>query len=253
MNTSIKFLIVGIALLAVLLGVTISAALIETHGKTVAAPTTSQHLENPAEEHTIIVSGFGVASSASDMAYITLAVETVAETASEAQTLNAEKMSSVISALREKGIAEGDMETTGYYLNPNYNFESKPPRIVGYTCRNELRVTVEISRTGLIIDTAVEAGANQIAYIEFTLSPRLKEELAEKALESAARDAETKAQKIAETLNLKLKGPIRIEFQSSTPPRPYEVYTLKAEEAGTPITPGEIQVTATITIVFAYE
>jgi uncharacterized protein YggE len=253
LKASIKLLMVGIVLLAALLGATVAAVHLGGRGGTEAVPMVSQPLEEHAQERTIRVTGFGVASSTSDTAYITLAVETIAETAHEAQTLNADKMSRVISALKDKGIAEDDMETTGYYLNPNYDYESKPPRIVGYTCRNELRVTVEIKRAGMIIDTAVEAGANQIAYIEFTLSPRLREELAGKALESAARDAEAKAQKIAETLNLKLKGPTQIEFQSSTPTRPYEVYTFKTGEAGTPITPGEIQVTATITVTFMFE
>ncbi|MEM3607385.1 MAG: SIMPL domain-containing protein [Candidatus Bathyarchaeia archaeon] len=253
MKTSIKLLTVGILLLAALLGVTVAAVYLERQDRVGTPSTIPQPSGNPLQEHVIRVSGFGVASATSDMAYVTLAVETIAETASEAQALNADRMGRVISALKAMGIAEDDMETTGYYLNPNVDYESKPPRIVGYTCRNELRVAVEVSRAGAIIDAAVGAGANQVVYIEFTLSPHLREELAEKALESAARDAEVKARKIAETLNLKLKGPIQVELQSSMPTRPYEVYTLKAWEAETPITPGEVQVTATVTVAFAYE
>ncbi|MGC8961840.1 MAG: SIMPL domain-containing protein, partial [Candidatus Bathyarchaeia archaeon] len=106
METSIKLLTLGILLLAALLGVTVAAIYLEGRDRAGMPSTTPQPTGSPPQEHVIRVSGLGVASATSDMAYVTLAVETIAETASEAQALNADKMGKVTSALKGRGVAE---------------------------------------------------------------------------------------------------------------------------------------------------
>lgn len=266
MNTSIKLLlVVAVVLLAALLGAAVAMICLEGGSSPLivhrerqvqigSSSITPQLLENSLQRNIIRVSGFGSASSTPDMAYVMLAVETIAETAHKAQTMNAAKMGSVLSALKAKGITEDEIETIGYSINPNYDYESKPPRIVGYTCRNEVKVTIaNIELVGSIIDAAVEAGANRVTHIEFTLSAHLREQLAKKALESAVRDAETKARTIAEALNLEIKGSIQVEIKTGMPIQPYVYRAETMVDAETPITPGEVQITATVTIIFAYK
>ena len=264
MNASIKFLVVAVILLAALLGAAVAMIYLEGgsplivrregQGQIWSPSITPQLLENSLQRNIIRVSGFGSSSSTPDMAYAMLAVETIAETAHKAQTMNAAKMNSVLSALKAKGITEDEIETIRYSINPNYDYESKPPRILSYTCRNEVKVTItKIELVGSIIDAAVEAGANRVTHIEFTLSAHLREQLAKKALESAVRDAETKARTIAEALNLEIKGPIQVDIQTGMPIQPYVYRAETMVGIETPITPGEVQITAAVTIIFAYK
>jgi uncharacterized protein YggE len=203
-------------------------------------------------ERLIKVSGEGRASSRPDVAYVYLAVETIAKTAKGAQEENADKMVRVISALKAAGLSESDIETVRYSIAPNYDYQSKPPAIVGYTCRNEIRIAVkEVERSGSMIDLAVSSGANQVISIEFALSPELGKRLGERALEMAVRDAKSRAEAIAGALGVRLKGPVSVDQTAMSIPTPK--YAIRTTEVITPIIPGELQVVATAIATFAFE
>ncbi|RLF98048.1 MAG: hypothetical protein DRN49_06525, partial [Thaumarchaeota archaeon] len=185
MNSSGKFGAAVIALLAaaiVLLAINLTIT-IPTYSAATSVQTA--YLQGlpfkvyPEEGKALTVTGIGTASAKPDRVIISLSVVTRGSTANEAQSLNAEKMGKVISALKEAGVSEDQMKTTSYTLNPIYEYpERKSPIIVGYECRNSLRVTLEeIDRAGEIVDLAVSAGANQVSSISFTLSDEAREKL----------------------------------------------------------------------------
>lgn len=237
----------GFLLLSILVGAVIGASL----AKPSVGPLASTIESTSLARRSIRVSAEGRASSKPDIAYIHLAVETVSKTAEGAQRDNADKMSRVISALKGAGLSESDIETVRYSLAPNYDYQSKPPSIVGYTCRNEIRIRVsEILRSGSIADLAVGSGANQVISIEFALSPELRGKLSERALEAAVEEGKAKAGIMAKALGVRLKGPISIEQTSVQVPSPRYATGL---ESVTPIIPGELQVTAAVTATFAFE
>ncbi|MEM4246669.1 MAG: SIMPL domain-containing protein, partial [Candidatus Bathyarchaeia archaeon] len=119
------------------------------------------------KQKVIYVTGTGKASARPDIAVIYLAVKTQAEAASKAQSDNAATMSSVLEALKGSGVAESDLETTSYTLEPIMTYpENGTPRIVGYLCRNSIAVTVrDVGKAGAVIDAAVGAGANEVGSI----------------------------------------------------------------------------------------
>ncbi|MEM3574338.1 MAG: SIMPL domain-containing protein [Candidatus Bathyarchaeia archaeon] len=242
-----KTQLAGFLLLSILAGFVIGASLAKPSVRQLASTVDSTGLA----ERLIRVSGEGRASSKPNLAYAYLAVETISKTAEGAQADNADRMVRVISALRSAGLSESDIETVRYSLVPNYDYQSKPPAIVGYTCRNEIRITVnEVERCGSIVDLAVSSGANQVVSIEFALSPELGRKLGEKALEMAVEDARARAEVIAKALGVRLKGPIGVEQAAIQVPAPR--YAIRAE-AITPIIPGELQVTAAVSAAFAFE
>ncbi len=71
-----------------------------------------------------------------------------AETASEALSANSAAMTEVLAALKEQGIAEKDLQTTDFSIQPKYKQETRTdgtyeaPVIVGYTVSNGLTVRV---------------------------------------------------------------------------------------------------------------
>jgi uncharacterized protein YggE len=202
----------------------------------------------------ILVSGTGEATAKPSIAVIYLGVRTQAETAEKAQNDNSALMNNVLNTLKRDGITESDIETTSYRLEPVtvYPERDEPPKITGYVCRNNIAVTVgDITKSGRIIDIAVDAGANEVQSIQFKVSDEKAQELYEEALENAIMDADQKASVISESLNVKIIGPLEISVGPSYEPVPamFEA-TVKA---GTPIMPGELKVTVYVQVSYQYQ
>jgi uncharacterized protein YggE len=137
-----------------------------------------------------------------DVALFSAGVVTQGTTASQALAENSRKMDSVIAALKRADIADRDIQTSAISLQPRYSDPERdaqirarttgqpyfPPtevaRIIGYEARNTVQVRVRrLPQMGKIIDTLIEAGANQVDGPSFTLDePR-------EALDEARREA----------------------------------------------------------------
>lgn len=123
-----------------------------------------------------------------DLAMFSAGVVTTGVTASEALGANSRQMDRVIAALKRSGIADRDIQTSAISLSPRYNNPeaeaqarargnrepyvppTEPPRIIGYEARNSVQVRVRrLGEMGRIIDTLIEAGANEVNGPSFTL------------------------------------------------------------------------------------
>ena len=105
----------------------------------------------------ITVSATGTADIAPDMAVIGLTLLREADTAREALDANTEAMAEVLAAMQAEGIAERDLQTSNFNIQPRYVYPEpkdgiRPaPRIVGYQVSNSLTVRVrdEDGRAGV--------------------------------------------------------------------------------------------------------
>ncbi|WP_152971102.1 SIMPL domain-containing protein, partial [Rhizobium ecuadorense] len=70
----------------------------------------------------ISVTGDGESSVAPDMAIVNFAVVKQAKTAREALDENNKAMNDVLAALKSGGIAERDLQTSGFSIQPQYNY-----------------------------------------------------------------------------------------------------------------------------------
>ena len=131
---------------------------------------------------TFNLSAYGETRVVPDQATITLGVQTKADTAQAAMAQNAERMASVMAALRRAGLAERDVQTSNLSLEAQYDYQPNlPPRLTGYQASNDVTVTVhDLVRLGPVIDAVTSAGANQINGIGFGLNDPM-------AAENAAR------------------------------------------------------------------
>jgi uncharacterized protein len=146
-----------------------------------------------------------------DIAMFSAGVVTQSATASGAIRDNSARMSAVVAALRQAGIAEHDIQTSTISLNPVFTNPDRdamirarelgqplPPeanirRIVGYEARNTVQVRVRnLANMGRVIDTLVSVGANEINGPNFTLDQH------QAALDEARLDAVTKGRQRAE-------------------------------------------------------
>jgi hypothetical protein len=208
---------------------------------------TSDH--SPAE--TITVVGEGTVSIKPDIAKVSVGVETSAETVSEAVADNEAQMEAILAALKAAGIEEKDIQTTNYTIY----LERYPEQPVGaesstseqkpvYRVSNMVTVTVrDLESVGDVLDAVIEAGANNIWGISFTLDdPKVAQA---DARAKAIEDAGIRAQTLADLSGVKL-GPVMSVSEviggGSVPLAGFAVAERAASGGGT-ISPGELEVT----------
>lgn len=214
----------------------------------------SSQFRDERKPNRLTVTGEGNVSAVPDQAIITLGVITEDMNLSTAQKENAAKTSSVINALMSLGITQQDIQTSSYRIDPQYNYENGQQIFRGYRVEHQLTVKVkDISKTGQVIDQAVASGANSVSSILFTVSN--PEAFYNQALTMAIQNAQQKAVVMARSLQVTLQPvPIAVqELSQPLPPRPvpFQAATL-AQDAGTPIQPGENKITATVKIEYTY-
>jgi len=171
----------------------------------------------------IAVSGQGSADIAPDMAVLQLTVTREAETAREALDANSAAMAQVLKALRDEGVAERDLQTTNFSIQPKYVYpspksqaEDRSPRIVGYTVRNGLSVRVrELDNLGKIMDKSVTLGVNEGGNILFTNDDPAA--AIEQARARAVADAMGKAKALATAAGVRLGKVLELSEQSYQP------------------------------------
>lgn len=208
------------------------------------------------EGKTITVSGTGTAASKPEVVIVYLSVITRDETASNAQLLNAEKMSNVIKALKNAGVNEEQIETTRYSLEPIYEYDEKIRRsvLVGYQCVNTIKVTLEeLNMVGKIVDIAVLAGVNEVLSIAFSLKEETIEKLRLEALAKAVEDAKIKAETVAKAAGVRIIGPKRIDIGGYVFPISYEVMKAPPVPETPIISPKELTVSMSVNIVYEFE
>ena len=206
------------------------------------------------------VSGTGVVSVKPDRAVIQMAILTEAPTAEKASAQNADSFNVLLKALLDEGIPRDNIETVQYTIYPNYDYNAKIPYILGYRAYHVISVTVVPTQvadlgklTGKIIDVAVAAGVNQINSIQFTVSDDKIKDLRNDALKEAVLDARKKADVMVAALGVHI---LAVQQASESSYLPSPVYYRDAApvaagaKASTELVPGELNITASVSIVY---
>ncbi len=205
----------------------------------------------------ISVSGTVTKTASPELAYITLSIETLDKSASKSQNDNAVQANQVMVALKNAGIAEDDLETSSYNVREEFEWNESMRKSVsvGYKTTNTIRATVrDLENVGNVIDVAVTAGANSISGVSFALTKETQSELKTIALKDASENARIKAQSIASGLGIGV-GQVYSASESSSYSTPSYARNYAMEDAGgqsapTPITPGDIEFSATVSVQF---
>ncbi|MCL7396903.1 MAG: SIMPL domain-containing protein [Thaumarchaeota archaeon] len=200
---------------------------------------------------TLTVVGYGLVRYNPDSLSVSFTMVGQGTSAEEALTRCSEKTVAVINLLKSLGISEEDMKTSYINVYPVYDWEAKPPRIIGYQAEYSLSVVVrDIQMAGKVIDNAVKAGADRINGVTFTLSSGKEDELKMEAIKAAVEDARAKANIIAKTLGLKILSIESISLSSIEVPTPIPLYREQVATATIPILPSQGEITATVTLVY---
>lgn len=203
-----------------------------------------------ADEHnsTISLSGTGSSTIVPDMAVVSFGVVEEAKTAREALDANSASMAAILKAMKEAGIEDKDLQTSGFNIQPRYfypkrkaNGEQPAPEITGYRVSNSLTIRVrKIETVGGILDLSVTLGMNSGGNIQFTNSDT--QAVLKEARISAVKDAMAKAETLAQAAGVELGDILEIS-ENVNRPRPVAIAQARSlsvqEDAAVPIATGE--------------
>jgi uncharacterized protein YggE len=230
----------------------VSALLLAALALGACSPTIQANSAPPVR--TLSVNGTGQAFLEPDIAYIYIGVHTEAETPAEAVEANNSQTQQVIDALIEAGVDAKDIRTTNFSIWPNQQYSPDgQPTGTRYAVDNSVFVTVRaLGGLGDLLDSAIGAGANSINSIQFDVEN--KDAALKTAREEAVKDAQRQAQELAAAAGMSLGDVQTISFYDSAPIPYMEAFGkgggggAVAADAAVPIQPGQLTVSATVSI-----
>ena len=165
-------------------------------------------------------------------------------------------MTDVRNAVIAAGADASRIETQNYNVYPQNIYDDKGRvKSKKYKCTNSMKVVVSrLDKTAAIMDAAVEAGANRIDSVDFSVSKT--QEYKEEALRQATAAALRKAQIMAGTLGRSVVNVISVNEDSAdvTPYRAMNVRMMAGAAAdakeSTPLSPGDTKLQSRVTVVF---
>lgn len=212
----------------------------------------TQEPKSPSEARVIVV-GEGSINVPPDYAQISSGVTSMAKTVKEASDINSKSMAAITAVLLAAGIAEKDIQTSRFSIDPVYAPQPPPAeaKLSGYRVTNQVNVTVHpIENVGDILDRLVKAGATDVGNVRFLVSNPSKAR--DRAREAAVADARRKAELYAQALGFNL-GRVTWITEGSDFELPVPLNALRAsavKAAPVPIERGENTLLARVTVGF---
>jgi uncharacterized protein YggE len=193
-----------------------------------------------------------------DRASFTAGVETNAPEVSKAVQENNDRVRALIDAIVRAGVDRKNIRSAYVSINPEYDHApGRQPRIVGYRVHNSVNVGVEaIAEVGKLMQVAIDAGANQVDSLSWSVSDAETARARTAGLEAAFDDAKGKARVLATRAGRTL-GAALILVEGGDPVRPpqpmYDVRAMEMNASAVPIEPGQSELVFTISAVFGLD
>jgi hypothetical protein len=209
----------------------------------------------PANEGPVVMTvGEGVVKRAPDRVWVSIAAESRAKTAPEAQRANADAMAAVMQKLKGVGLPADAVRTSAYNLQPEFDYANGRQTLRAYVARNGIEVRLDdVTKVGEVLEAAVGSGATSVGGVRFDLKDHGAAE--REALRLAVADARQRADAAASGANMRVANVLRIEEQRvfAQEPRPMMMAMRQgpADAGQPPIAPGEIEIKSTVTMTAA--
>jgi uncharacterized protein len=205
----------------------------------------------------ITVVGVGKASGAPDVANVNVGVETQAANVQQAVADNRAQMTKLLEALKALGIADKDISTSNYSVYTERQPVAAPVErgsaegALTYRVSNQVQVVVrDVAKLGEVLDKVVEAGANNIYGVSFSVAETSK--LENDARAQAMTDARARAESLAKLAGVSLGEVVSVSEVIGGGPLPYAKSAAEGLGGGsTPIQPGSLDVNMSVQVTFA--
>lgn len=196
--------------------------------------------EKPKDKQKIKVTGNGVISVTPEVAKISFAIETLADTMTNANTSHQAKAKTLLSALKDYNVV-----STYYNCYPIYNYENEK-HLTGYEIYSNYELTTEnLNAINDIIDLILVNGGTNINNVEYYLKDDSNKYYS--ALSLALNDAQTKASALIDSdMHLTIKSikeqnyfyrpyKLSVSLNSNTNARNSDIATLEAKDEIKPV------------------
>ncbi|MBI4150953.1 SIMPL domain-containing protein [Candidatus Woesearchaeota archaeon] len=209
------------------------------------------------EQNTISVSGLGEMKVSPDKADIWVLVESSGADASAAQDTLSKNSEKVLAAIRAQGIADADIQSTGFNVYPDYqwNPETGENRIKGYKGQHSIQVTVkDLTKTGAVVD-AIGGQNGLVQNVQFGLTDAKRKAYDNQVRILAVADARQKAESLTATAGARLGKVLSIQESDYYPPWPVYGRDVMMAESGSiakavEVLPSDVNVQKTVNVVY---
>jgi uncharacterized protein len=185
-----------------------------------------------------------------DIAILSLGASADSASAAEAQGMVAQRVTRILQTAKDLGIADADVKTYGYGLNPTY--ANDYPRISGYAATEQLSFTLrDVAKVGAALDAfGGDAGATNES-IQFALADRSAAEA--DARTQAVADARSKADAMAKAGGVKVGQLLSVsDLQQTGYVGPaYDAARQAAPGAATVVPVGDLDILIRVEVKFA--
>ena len=244
---------VGVALLLVTAGCAGSVASDGTSAAAQQSERSDVAQQFDRGDRSIQVAASGEAETTPDQAIVRVAAVARADDADEVRKRLARNASGVRKALRNLGLADDQIRTVAYSINQEYREEAGDRVPDGFQGFHAFEITLSnVSRAGIVVDAAVENGADRVDSVELTLSEERRREVRAEALRDAMANARANADVIAESANLTVTG-VHSVATGDLSYSPVRAEALEGDAAGqtrTEIESGPLTVTAQVQVTY---
>jgi uncharacterized protein len=199
----------------------------------------------------ITVTGTSTVTGTPNQLMLSMGVQVNGASVTSALAQANQAVTRVTAALRQRGVAAADIQTSGLSIYPDYRGNSQVP--VGYGVSESLTATLNnMSAAGSQIQAAVQAGGNATTVENVSLNLTDDGALLATARANAIHDAHAKAAQFARALGIPLGQVISVSSaDQSTPIMFGGALASAAKAAPVPISPGSQQVSVSVTVVYA--
>jgi len=202
----------------------------------------------------IWVTGQGRVNVAPDVAILSLGVEFQAPTVAEAQGETARAMEAVMRELKAQGVSDKDIKTQRYTISPVKRWHEDKEILLGYLVTNMVSVKIrDVEAAGSIIDAVAAAGGDAIRVNSISFTVDDPASYYSEAREKAMADAQEKAEELADLAHVILGAPVYISEGLGYTPRSSDVRLEVAPAPATQISPGEMEISLTVQVVYGID
>lgn len=200
----------------------------------------------------ISVQGLGVVAARPDIAVLRAGVTSQAPSAKAALLEHHRVMANLLAVLETFGLAARDVQSLQADLRavyPNRGQKDAIPAPIAFRATGNVRIRLrEVDRLGELLDRMTAAGVNSLSGLHFAIAEPAP--LQDEARKRAVQDARHRALLYAAEAGVQLGPVLRISEGGAVGPRP-EFRALAASSAGSAVAPGETEIRAAVSVVFA--
>ncbi|MFY4815110.1 SIMPL domain-containing protein [Haloarcula argentinensis] len=205
----------------------------------------------PSSNSTVSVNADATVERAPDRATVTVAAVGRGETAEAARNNLSGDADAITSALEDEGAT---VTSSRFQIRPEYEESREGREQVGYVAIHTVEAeTSNVSTAGTLIDAAVDAGADRVEGVRYSLSEETRQDAREEALTTAMDNARTDAEVVAAAEDRSVGDAVTV--QTSNHGRPVVYAEAMASDAGgrTNIQPGDVTVDASVSVTYELE